>query len=481
MKMDFAYDPSEQKLSLVIDLQQGELGKHLTADEAEQVVKHLQTASNTLCQEAFKQWLLLHECYDETIIIHGQLYRFKMVAEKEFLTRFGHITISRRLYQRDYGGDVYVPLDEAWNMKDQFATLDVRDSLLFLSALMSPSETIKCLDKVATFSCSKTAIQNIIDEMGKELEEHGDELLDAVRACEELPVADTRVMSVSLDGANVRLNEPGLKKGRPKERPGDEDSMSRETASCYKNAMVGVVSLYGKVPENQASNERTPERLQGRIVARMPEEKFLTFRDKLEAEVRSTMSRFPPDTVKILLNDGGTNLWNYVDTTPLYDGFERIIDFHHVLEHISSGAEGIFGKGTKEGKAWYRKMEGTLLSYADGASRVIHSLEYYAKAYEYSPTSLKLIKDGLTFMRNNLDRMEYKRFRDNGWPIGSGPVEGSCKDIVKKRMCQSGQRWSVRGGQAILSLRAIVKSEQWNAFWTEYKKKCNSPRLTKPA
>ena len=481
MKIDFAYNPSEQKLSLVIDLRQGELGKHLTTDEAEQVVKHLQTASNTICQEAFKQWLLLHECYDETIIIHGQLYRFKLVAEKEFLTRFGPIPIPRRLYQRDYGGDVYVPLDEAWNMQGQFATLDVRDSLLFLSAFMSPGESIKCLDKVASFSCSKTAIQNIIDEMGEVLEEFEDEFLDAVRAAEEIPAADTKVMSVSLDGVNVRLNEPGPKKGRPKERPGDAASMVRETASCYKNAMVGVVSLYGEVPENQAPNERTPERLQGRIVARMPEERFSTFRDKLEAEVRSTMTCLPSNTVKILLNDGGTNLWNYVDTTSLYEGFERIIDFHHVLEHLSSGAEGIFGKGTKEGKAWYRKMEGTLLSYEDGVTRVIHSLEYYAKAYEYAPTSLKLIEGCLTFMRNNSDRMEYKRFRENGWPIGSGPVEGSCKDIVKKRMCQSGQRWSVRGGQAVLSLRTIVKSERWDAFWKTYKQKGKLPKLTKPA
>jgi hypothetical protein len=474
MKMDFSYDPSEQKLSLVIDLKQGELGQHLSADEAEQVVKQLRNTSNTLCQVAFKQWILLHECHDETIIVNGKLHRFKTISEKEFLAPFGHIDIPRRIFQQDSGGEIHVPLDEAWNMQGQFATDDVRNTLLFLSALLSPGEVIQCLEKVGSFSCSKTAIQNIVNEIGVELEEYGDELLDTVRACEEISFSETRVLSVSLDGVNVRLNESGSKKGRPKERPGDEDSMSRETKSCYKNAMVGVVSLYGEVPKNQEPKERTPKRLRGRAVARMPEEKFPTFREKVEAEVRSTMARLPTDVVKILLNDGGTNIWGYTDTTPLYDDFERIVDFHHVLDHISSGAEGIFGKGTSEGQAWYRKMEGILLSYEDGAAKVIHSLEYYEKAYEYSPSSLKLIEDCLTFMRNNSDRMEYKRFRDNGWPIGSGPVEGSCKNIVKKRMCQSGQRWSLRGGQAILSLRAIVKSERWTLFWNAYK------RLDKP-
>jgi hypothetical protein len=478
MKTNMVIKQDEQQLSLVIDWKNGSIGQRLSADEAEAVVEHLRCAASEACREAFKQWLLQHECHDDTIVVNGKTYRFKMVAEKEFLTKFGHLVIPRRLYQQDVGGEVHVPLDEAWNMQRQFATIDVRDALLYLSALMSPGDTVASLDKVATFSCSKTAIQNIVDEMGKILEEHGDELLDAVRTEEEIPVTKTRVMAVSLDGVNVRLNVPGPKKGRPTERPKDAASMSRETASCYKNAMVGVVSLYGEVPKKQVPDERTPERLQGRVTARMPEEKFPTFREKIETEIHSTMQRLPSDIVKVLLNDGGTNIWNYTDATPLYDGFERIIDFRHVLDHVSLGAEGIFGKGTSKGKAWYRKMEGTLLSDDDGALRVIRSLEYFSDNYEYSATSQKLIADCLTFMRNNSDRMEYKRFRDNGWPIGSGPVEGSCKDIVKKRLCQSGQRWSLRGGQSILSLRAIVKSERWTLFWNAYKRHANSTKLT---
>ena len=40
----------------------------------------------------------------------------------------------------------------------------------------------------------------------------------------------------------------------------------------------------------------------------------------------------------------------------------------------------------------------------------------------------------LTFVRNNAHLMEYKRFRDNGWPIGNGPVKAVCKNVVKQRM-----------------------------------------------
>ncbi|MCL2117485.1 MAG: hypothetical protein FWH27_03555 [Planctomycetaceae bacterium] len=90
--------------------------------------------------------------------------------------------------------------------------------------------------------------------MGEQLEQFEEILLNEVRSQEELPLEDAKVFAVSLDGANVRLNTPGKKKGRPTERPKDDDSMSRQTPSCFTNAMVGVCSLYGEVPEITGEN-----------------------------------------------------------------------------------------------------------------------------------------------------------------------------------------------------------------------------------
>ncbi len=66
--------------------------------------------------------------------------------------------------------------------------------------------------------------------------------------------------------------------------------------------------------------------------------------------------------------------------------------------------------------------------------------------------------------------MEYARYAEKGWPIGSGVIEAACKAVVKQLMCRSDQRWSIKGGQAILNLRSIVKSNRWDGFWNEFKK-----------
>jgi len=59
------------------------------------------------------------------------------------------------------------------------------------------------LQKAAAFQPSRTAIQNIINEMGELLEHHEDVLLDEVRLREELPVNEAKVFVVSLDGVNA--------------------------------------------------------------------------------------------------------------------------------------------------------------------------------------------------------------------------------------------------------------------------------------
>jgi len=90
----------------------------------------IEEASQNAGREVFKAWLTQFECHDKVIVIDGKTYRFKMVSEKNFLTKLGCITVSRRIFQQDNGGPTYVPLDAAWEMAGEFATRDVRECVL---------------------------------------------------------------------------------------------------------------------------------------------------------------------------------------------------------------------------------------------------------------------------------------------------------------------------------------------------------------
>ena len=68
----------------------------------------------------------------------------------------------------------------------------------------------------------------------------------------------------------------------------------------------------------------------------------------------------------------------------------------------------------------------------------------------------------------NLDKLNYADYLARGLPIGSGPVEASCKTLVGSRLKRSGMRWSRQGGQEVLNLRVHVLSERWDVFWNVY-------------
>jgi hypothetical protein len=371
------------------------------------------------------------------------------------------------LYQNK-NGESDVPLDHAWNMEHQFATIDVREAVLFALSLMPAHEARQLFDKCSTFTIAESSIKKIAQHLKDDLEDTIDTMLETIRQEEVIPHEETKVVAVSTDGANVLLQEPGKKKGRKRQRPGErkrETEGGFDSPTSYKNATVGSVSLYGDVLDG----EKSPLRLQSRYLARMPEDKAPTLKMQLQKEVESTLRRLPEDVTKIFVSDAAQGIRKEVDSNPLFDDVEKIIDYFHTTEHLSNAAEAIFGKGSSAGDEWYETKRLLLLEEYDGADHVYRSLLYFQKHYNYPSERKESLDREVVFFRNNKDRMEYKRFRENGWPIGSGVIEAACKSIVKCRCCRSGMRWTRSGGQTILTLRSLLKSGRWDAFWTLYK------------
>ncbi len=61
--------------------------------------------------------------------------------------------------------------------------------------------------------------------------------------------------------------------------------------------------------------------------------------------------------------------------------------------------------------------------------------------------------------------MRNQQYLANGWPIASGPVEGTCKNLIKDRMERSGMRWIEKMAEAIVKLRAVYLSGDFDAYW----------------
>jgi hypothetical protein len=412
---------------------------------------------------SFKSFIESYETDDPIIERDGKKYRYKYSSGRPFLTVFGEVVIDRRIYQRDAGGYSLVPLDEHWGMANEFATMEVRESVLFSVVHNTPEETETLLRKCALFHPSATTIKRITDKTGVFFEEHQETIRKFVIEAETIP-EKSHTMVCSLDGTNVLLKEKGAKQGRPLERPMAEAGSQDSTA--YRNAMVGSISFYAQ----RQPDEKHPERLVSRYVARMPEAKALSFKLEFEFELEHVLRDTSSDRlVKILLMDGQRSLWKYAEGSPLYEDFEWLIDFYHTTEHLSKAAEALFGKSSSGANAWYAKYRKLLLEEEGAPLAILRSMYYYRDTLKLPKSRKADLKAELTFFGRNKSKMLYADFIKRGLPIGSGPIEAACKSIVKTRLGRSGMRWSRKGGQNILVLRAYAKSDRWDNSWKSFK------------
>ncbi len=81
------------------------------------------------------------------------------------------------------------------------------------------------------------------------------------------------------------------------------------------------------------------------------------------------------------------------------------------------------------------------------------------------PVAVDTLRVELEFFRKNRLRMQYGLFRKCGLFVGSGVVEAGCKTVIGLRLKQSGMHWTVRGANAIISLRRCLMNGQWEDYW----------------
>src|SRR5437879_6993628 len=70
------------------------------------------------------------------------------------------------------------------------------------------------------------------------------------------------------------------------------------------------------------------------------------------------------------------------------------------------------------------------------------------------------------YLHRNRARMRYDEYLAKGWPIASGPVEGACQNLIKDRMERSGMRWTEEMAAAVVKLRAIYLSGDFDRYWS---------------
>ena len=122
-----------------------------------------------------------------------------------------------------------------------------------------------------------------------------------------------------------------------------------------------------------------------------------------------------------------------------------------------------FDKGEPAAEEWVAAQARKILH--GKAGQVAAGIRRRATTYGYSPAERAGADECARYLDNKNGYLDYATALKKGWPIATGIIEGACRHIVKDRMDITGARWGLEGAEAILKLRAVIATGDFDAYW----------------
>lgn len=156
----------------------------------------------------------------------------------------------------------------------------------------------------------------------------------------------------------------------------------------------------------------------------------------------------------VFVCDGAIWIWKLIERH--FPHAVQIVDWYHASEYLPPIAEAAFGHDTPDYHAWLDQAR--FLLWEGQIDDLIHD----CKILGSFSMAEKAIYDAVSYYTNNQKRMDYARFRQQGYFIGSGTVESAGKQITGLRLKRAGARWTETGAVATAKARAAWLSNQWD-------------------
>lgn len=140
-----------------------------------------------------------------------------------------------------------------------------------------------------------------------------------------------------------------------------------------------------------------------------------------------------------------------------------IVDIIHVIEYLWDAGRVFYPKASEELESWVRVR---LLEILRGkAGYVAGGMRRSATRRGIGSTDRKPVDVCANYLLTYIPYLKYNHYLAQGFPIATGVIEGACRHLVKDRMEVTGARWSLKGAEAVLRLRALRSSRDFDEYW----------------
>jgi hypothetical protein len=164
---------------------------------------------------------------------------------------------------------------------------------------------------------------------------------------------------------------------------------------------------------------------------------------------------------KVVMGDGAEWIWNLA--AEHFPGAIQIVDLYHARQHLWELARKLHPNDQGKQKGWMKLHQKRLLDQGK-TERLVGVLRAIPSG---NPEVAEKIRTEADYFERNAERMRYPKFRRQHLFVGSGVIEAGCKTVVASRLKRSGMFWTVRGANAILTLRCSLLNARFEDYWEE--------------
>ena len=388
----------------------------------------------------------------------------------------GEVEVPRLLYQAP-GVRGLSPQDAALSLPKDCFSMGVRRRVAEEVCWGSFDHAVERLASTTGASIAKRQVEQLARASAVDFE-----AFYSARTAE--PEGDEQLLVLTFDGAGLIMRTEALRAETRREaekaakmpkawpertKSGEKPNRKRmaEVAAVYgisrfvrtaDDIMGELASIKGVRP---ADRPVRPRPVNKRVWASVQRE----MADVIEEGFREALRRDPDGRRRwVVLVDGQQQQLHAIQAAAKRHGVHLTIvcDFIHVMEYLWKAANCFHAAGSDDARKWVSEHARMLLEGAD-PSQVAAGMRRSATLRRLE---VRAAVDKCA--RYLLGRRDYVRYGDalaEGFPIASGVIEGACRHLVRDRLDCCGARWSVEGAEAVLKIRALTTSGDFEAYW----------------
>jgi hypothetical protein len=377
----------------------------------------------------------------------GAEMRSTGLVAKRLLTILGEVEFTRSRHECPACGRTRCPGDEELEVAGTSRSPGLKRLMARAGSREAFKEGREDLRIYAGIAVNAKDVERVAETIGAEMEawsaQERKSLVQAEAERGPRPVPqDIPIMYIEYDGTGVPM-VPAEVKGRK----GKQDDGSAKT----REAKLGCVfTQTGVDQEGRPLRDRESTTFVGAI------ETAEAFGERMYAEaLRRGLNRAAK---VVVLGDGARWIRGLAELH--FHQAIQIIDLYHAKEHVANLCKLLWPNDDKQSNRhrirWWTDLE------EGKVEKIVRQAREHLCSRKSPPDK---IETEIHYLEENRERMRYAEFRGQGLFVGSGVVEAGCKTVIGKRLKQSGMEWSVRGANAIISLRCMFLSGRVEEFW----------------